>query len=232
MPPIRGLLLVAATLALAASANAQIMLAKPERRGQPPSHGPRERLFISPSGEPFRGGDGLAVWFAQADANHDGVVTLPEFQADAARFFKVLDANHDGVIDGFETQAYEQTIAPEIARMDFGFTPGRGEGRRGGGMRGHRRGASPDHADESAQGSGEVGVRRASGVGREGAARWSLINEPEPVAQADENVDSRITQSEWAHATLRRFEVLDKDKTGRLTLSELRARLPERKGGK
>nr|QQZ50742.1 hypothetical protein JKL49_05005 [Phenylobacterium glaciei] len=38
-------------------------------------------------------------------------------------FFKVLDANGDGKIDGFENQAYETRIAPEITRMSF---PGEG----------------------------------------------------------------------------------------------------------
>ena len=84
--------------------------------GPPPREmGQRHGVFISPSGEPFRGGDGLRAWFAQADADHDGAITAAEFQADALRFFQVLDANHDGTVDGFEISAYEQTIAPEIA---------------------------------------------------------------------------------------------------------------------
>src|SRR5437764_915071 len=36
-----------------------------------PKHPPRH-LFISPSGEPFRGRNGFSAWFAQADADHDG----------------------------------------------------------------------------------------------------------------------------------------------------------------
>jgi len=43
------------------------------------------RMFISPMGEPFRPAnrddDALADWFQQADRNHDGVLTLQEFQA-------------------------------------------------------------------------------------------------------------------------------------------------------
>ncbi|MFI4950775.1 MAG: hypothetical protein ACHP7A_07020, partial [Caulobacterales bacterium] len=70
----------------------------PEARGGPA----RTRLFISPSGEPFRGENGLGDWLTRADADHDGAVTLAEFRADALHFFKVLDVNGDGVIAGFE----------------------------------------------------------------------------------------------------------------------------------
>src|SRR6185437_11107947 len=84
-------------LALAACASDE---ARPARGGPRPV-----RLFISPSGEPFRGEDGLGRWLAQADTDHDGSVDLAEFRADARHSFQVLDANHDGVIDGFEMQA-------------------------------------------------------------------------------------------------------------------------------
>jgi hypothetical protein len=64
------------------------------------------------------------------------------------------------------------------------------------------------------------------GAGREGAARYSLINEPEPVANADENVDGKVSLEEWRHATARRFAALDKAKTGRLTLDGLKGKVP------
>ena len=76
------------------------------------------RLFVSPMGEPFRparDGNGLAEWFAQADTNHDGRLTLVEMQADADRFFAVLDVNHDGEIDPDEIEHYETVILPEIS---------------------------------------------------------------------------------------------------------------------
>jgi hypothetical protein len=185
------------------------------------------RLFVSPSGEPFRGTDGLAAWFARADANHDGALTAEEFQADAARFFRVLDANGDGVVDGFEAQAYEQTIAPEIAANDFDRPrPAAGErdpagedgaghgGRRGGGGRGGRRG-----------GRGMAGPAGGGPIttSLEGAARYSLIDDPEPVLNADADLDGKITRAEWRAATARRFAVLDKAKTGRLILDQLKA---------
>ena len=74
---------------------------------------------MSPMGEPFRpesrDQSGLAQWFAQADRNHDGQLTLDEMQADADRFFALLDVNHDGEIDPDEIERYETVIAPEIS---------------------------------------------------------------------------------------------------------------------
>lgn len=165
--------------------------------GPPPGGG----LFISPDGEPFRQGDGRAAWFEGADANHDGALSLAEFRADAMRFFKVLDANGDGMIDGHENQLYETKIAPEITRMSFGAGPPRGGA--GGPPRGD--GKRPKSAP----------------IGREGAARFSMLNEPQPVRGADVNLDYRITPEEWAKTAGKRFAILDKDDDGRLTLDTL-----------
>jgi hypothetical protein len=205
----------------------------PEGRGGPPQ---RARLFISPSGEPFRGENGLAAWFAQADTDRDGSISEAEFNADAQRFFKKLDKNGDGKLDGFEIQAYEHDIVPEIGTVDLlepmaegaprrmnggGGGPGGGEGgggRRGGG--GGRRGGG-------GQGQGQGQTAQASDTttrapaGREGAARYALLNEPEPVANADENVDGQVTADEWKRATARRFAHLDRAHTGKLLLSDL-----------
>jgi Ca2+-binding EF-hand superfamily protein len=77
------------------------------------------RVFISPSGEPFRPAAGARdpfdAWFDRVDANHDGRIDRAEFRSDAEAFFKVLDSNGDGVIDGFKIAIYEKNIAPELA---------------------------------------------------------------------------------------------------------------------
>jgi hypothetical protein len=224
---LRPTIVAALVMSLAACASEPPRREFRHRGGAPPGEGrPHHGLFISPAGEPFRGGDGLAAWFAGADADHDGAITAAEFQADAERFFERLDANHDGVVDGFEVSAYEQTIAPEIAAMEFDRQPGGGgeaEGqRRGGGRRGGR-------GRLGGQFGGDGGGRGPAGAGHEGAGRYSLINEPEPVANADENVDSKVTLEEWRHATAHRFAALDKAKTGRLTLDELRGGRPKRR---
>ena len=96
--------------------------------------GPRPTLFLSPAGEPFHADPGkpypVSVWFAEADANHDGKLTKDEFRADFAKFFNALDQDHNGVIDGVELQRYEQQVAPEVlprlAQVQGGFPGERG----------------------------------------------------------------------------------------------------------
>ena len=184
------------------------------------------RLFISPSGEPFRGEDGLGSWVKQVDADHDGGVTLAEFRADAARYFRTLDTNGDGVIDGFELQHYEHDVAPEVTVLNFDAGPragrapdggrrGGGGGRRGGGGRGARGGGLGSEASAVPQDT------RAPSAGLEGAARYGLINEPEPIAAADADLDGKVTLAEWMAITDRRFAKLDRQKTGRLTRESL-----------
>lgn len=182
---LRNLLLAGALAALGAPALAQA----------PPPGGD---LFISPSGEPFREGDGRAAWFAGADADHDGVLVLAEFRADAARFFKLLDVNADGQVDGIENQRYEREIAPEITGMGLGRP---GAGREGRFIK-------------------RIGPKVAP---REGAARFSMLNEPQPVRGGDGDLNQRVSAEEWAKAAGRRFARLDADGDGRLTLATLPA---------
>jgi hypothetical protein len=206
--------------------------ASDEPKGRPGGP-PPIRLFISPSGEPFHGDGGLGRWFAQADTDHDGAITLEEFRADARHSFKVLDVNGDGVIDGLELQHYEHDIVPEIGIMTFdepgggqrgggrrGGGGGRGGGGRGGGGRGGQGGAGGSHTDP-AQLLADQSDRPAPAAGRDGAARYSLLNEPEPIAAADADVDGKVTLAEWMAQTDRRFAKLDHLKTGRLTLDSL-----------
>ena len=179
-----------------------------------PADAPPARLFLSPSGEPFRPAPGapapFEAWFAGADANHDGAIDRAEFRADAARFFKRLDANGDRVIDGFEVSAYENRIVPELgdeaegrfAADDSGSRPD-GEHRHGG--RGGRAGGG--HTD-----AGPRGLTQ-------------LLDEPEPVSGADFALDGHITFGEWMRATDQRFDLLDTAKTGRLTHDQLKALL-------
>ena len=99
-------------------------------RGRPPGRGDAATFFLSPAGEPFRttagGPSPLATWFAGADANHDGVLSFAEFQADFRRFFATLDTNHDGEIAPDEVNRYETEILPEISSgivARFGLIP-------------------------------------------------------------------------------------------------------------
>ena len=173
-------------------------------------------LFISPSGEPFHAEKDapypVAVWFARADADHDGRLTRQEFRADAAAFFKTLDTDHNGVIDGFEIQHYEREVAPEINPQIEGLRFGEGmDLSLGRDARDPNIGRSP-----SASGREQAGDRRA-----EGAGVFGLLNEPEPVAATDTNIDGHIKLNDFLAAADRRFDLLDKRGLGYLTLDTL-----------
>jgi len=192
------------------------------------------QLFISPCGEPYRGRPGepypVALWFKQADLNHDGVVDKAEFRADHAGFFDALDADGNGVLDGTEVGFYEHRVVPDVY--------GRGAPRFGA-LGPDRGGAQLILAQVLGQpqgGPGEIqGPTGARGPLRDlnpqrrrsepttliGAAAYGLLTEPEPVTAADADVDGRISKAEFLAAADRRFARLDTNGDGKLTLDEL-----------
>jgi hypothetical protein len=245
-----------ALLLLAASA----ALAQPPEAagGGPRGSGfrrPHGGVFLSPMGEPFRSedpaADNVGAWFAGADADHDGSLTLVEMQADAARFFATLDANHDGEIDPDELARYENEIAPEVQvgmqmheRAGFGRGGGGGLGggggggghRGGGGWGGGRRGGGQSGGErgggrEAGGQSGRAGPNGGFDEGLEGAGRYSFINIPEPVISADADLNRGVSRREFVDAAGRRFVMLDTNHDGRLTRAELPP-LPQRHQGK
>lgn len=178
--------------------------------------------FISPMGEPFRArptGDApIARWFGQADSNRDGTISTEEMLADADRFFARLDGNHDGQIDPAEIRTYEWEIAPEV-QVNSDWKRPRGvaapEPSRGDGERRRKDQHDGYHVD-----------------GLQGAARYGLLNIPQPVAGADADFNRLVTLAEFRQAAAYRFKLLDEQRAGRLTLAELEARLPTRPEGK
>jgi len=185
----------------------------------------RAPLFVSPMGEPFRGGtaaNGLERWFAGAD-NGDGALTLAELERDAARFFATLDVDGDGELGPLEINRYEREIAPEI---QLGGSDMRRPGGAGGGMMRRRGGGGPGGGGFGGRRMGG-GHRPEPGQGLEGAGRFGLLNIPEPVMDADADLNRGVGRSEFAAAAGRRFLLLDTDRNGRLTREELGARLPD-----
>ena len=197
--------------------------------------GPRGRLFISPMGEPFRAepdkGAPQELWFAGADANHDGALTVAEFEADAARFFAVLDQRKDGEIDPDDIEYYETVLAPEIRVGGAGAGGGTGArdgGRRGGGRRGGggggggRRGGGGMGATQGGEG-GSTGANRPAraNYGRQGAARFSYLEYPEPVTVADRNFNRGVDPVEFQRAAAERFVTLDRNSDGKIPRGEL-----------
>jgi Ca2+-binding EF-hand superfamily protein len=184
--------------------------------------------FISPMGEPFRppssGEAPIARWFVRADQNHDGMLTADEMQADADRFFTRLDGNRDGQIDPQEITAYEYEIAPDV-QVNSQWKRPRGE-----------IAAKPESdRDRPAWDSSRKREDRYDGYrtdGLQGAARYGLLNIPQPVASADADFNRLITLTEFRQAASYRFKLLDNHGQGRITLPELEARLPTRPKGK
>jgi Ca2+-binding EF-hand superfamily protein len=184
--------------------------------------------FVSPMGEPFRpknrNDDTLADWFYQADRNHDGVLTSDEMIADAERFFATLDTNHDGQIDPDELAEYEYQIAPEI---QVNSRAKRLPGQPAEAVRQSDSDdwdAEDDHSRPRRHGrSDEVDSSLGIGGALQGAARYALLNIPEPVAAADADFNRAITLDEFRKAAIERFALLDRAHQGRLMLAELEA---------
>ena len=178
--------------------------------------------FISPLGEPIRARtpneDTLARWFNHVDRNHDGFLTPDELVADAERYFAMLDTNHDGEIDPDELARYEWQVAPEIqvnSRLRRARAPGEP--------------APKVESEASADGKDQARQRRQrnnADYGLQGAARYALLNLPEPVAAADADLNRAVTLPEFKQAALQRFQLLDKQHAGRLTLQVLEAMKP------
>jgi hypothetical protein len=196
LPVRHGLMSAAAALLLAGSAQAL--------------------TFISPMGEPFRteaGGKAPEeMWFAQADANQDGRITLAEFLADAGRFFRLLDVNHDNQIGAEEIQRYEDDIAPETQGGAIGG---------GGGRRKRVSRATASAADEDNKTDTYLARPESYDAATVGAARFSYLDLPEPVAAADVNFDRRVSPREYLDAARLRFQALDANQDGVLTRDEL-----------
>ena len=170
--------------------------------------------FISPMGEPFRprpaGDDTLGRWFSQADRNRDSALTPDEMLSDADRFFALLDGNGDGSIDPDELVAYEWEIAPEI-QMNSRWRRSRGQP------------ATPQSDKKPRRQRYEM-----AGLDDclQGAARYSLLNMPQPVAAADADFNRAITRDEFRQAAVSRFQLLDRSGGGRLTLQQLQPFVP------
>jgi hypothetical protein len=170
---------------------------------QPPAGapaGPQIIVFISPMGEPFRRAQGpgepIDRWFQGADGDHDGALTVTEFQADALRFFATLDVNHDSEIAPDEIIRYETEVAPEVqSGMRVTYTVGR-DGRQ-------RR------------------PRQRPGEGPFGMGSQALLNIPQPVISADADFKRGVSPAEFRHTAGQRFLLVDRNRDGRITREEL-----------
>lgn len=213
--------------------------------GQPPVI--EGQLFIAPSGEPFRAPYGqpypVVTWFAGADTNHDGKLTSTEFLVDFMRFFDSLDANRDGKLDASEIAHYETDLVPEVRERGGPGRPGspRGRGgRRGGpppggggpggggwspGSGGSRHFQSMD--DGEGQSDDSIGSYRSAPTGNfapdrpMGGARFDLLAIPEPVTAMGHDLSGVVLRRDALAAASSRFNTLDTEGRGYLTLDGL-----------
>ena len=137
--------------------------------------------------------------------------------------FRIFDQNSDGVIDGFETAHYENEIAPEISQTFAERDRPRESAGWGGPEHGHGgdRGRGRGDRGGDKEGGGFPGGPGRAGAQREGAARFSYLDIPEPIRSADLNLDWRVTEAEWLKAADKRFAMLDVKSQGRLTPDSL-----------
>ena len=208
----------------------------PPPPGDPQRPWETQQSFIAPSGEPFRAAMDQpypsAAWFAQADANHDGKLTFAEFNADFMRFFEKLDTNHDGTVDEAELEAYQNRIAPEVHASSFAAMPD--------GHGGRRRGRNGGFYREDDGGGGEEDENHYRPIGSSfngygpprGAARFDLLRINDPVAAMDVSFNGRISRTEALEAAEQRFDQLDTDKKGYLTLDHLPESFVQERTGK
>lgn len=182
--------------------------------------------FISPMGEPFRSTSEppIARWFGRADRNRDGALTVGEMQLDSERFFARLDSNRDGQIDPDEIRTYEWEIAPEIQVNSDWRRP------RGQPIAQDQKASSDELPGDGRRRHDEHDGYQINGL--QGAARYGLLNIPQPVASADADFNRAITLSEFRQAASHRFKLLDEHGQGRVTLAELEPRLPIRPKGR
>lgn len=171
--------------------------AQPPAGGPPPPAGPQVIVFISPMGEPFRRSQGpgepIERWFAGADTDSDGALSVTEFQADAARFYALLDVNHDNEIAPDEIIRYETEIAPEVQSGIRNVTFGRNNRR----------------------------PRQRPGDGPFGMGSQALLAIPQPVISADADLNRGVSPNEFRHTAGQRFLLIDRNHDGRITRDEL-----------
>ena len=176
--------------------------------------------FISPMGEPFRArspnDDPFARWFHQADGNVDGMLTSEEMGADAERFFATLDRDQDRRIDSEERMFYEAQVTPEV-QINSRWKLTREEA-----AAQKRSGENPDRRRRRS--NNEIDGYQLDGL--QGAARYGLLNLPEPVSGADADFNRIVTLDEFRRAASYRFQLLDSDRSGRLTLQKLEVPIP------
>jgi len=178
------------------------------------SHPPRP--VFSPNGEPLVGSqwptacsDAMETWFDRVDTDHDGRLTMAEWEADAVRQFKAMDLRHDGKLTAAGLSTYRQSVMG--SRYASISTPEAGARRR----------ARDD--DDSGGYSGESRRRRDDSAMPAPDAKGTMpADQPDPVMSADTDLDGSVTLEEFLVLVRQNFADLDRDRTGSIDKSDVR----------
>ena len=189
------------------------------------------RIFVSPSGQPFRNEEGpypSTAWFAEADANGDGKLTAIEMALDAKVFFETLDRDSNGTLSGPELERYENEVAPEVA-MARGRAPNLGANAETGKVPG-----SDPNLSVRDVGSKPSTARVPAAIERQiprGAGWFSFFNVPQPILRADTDLNGIVTATEHRRWVQEQFTGLDIEKRGYLTMQDLPETPIQKRGG-
>jgi hypothetical protein len=170
------------------------------------NHGPPQIIY-SPAGDPLNGGplgrptcpEAMKSWFMRADANHDNVVTIDEFLADAKTQFQRMDIDKNGYLVSEELERFRMAYRDEPANDKPAAADGN-EQSSGGEHHGKRHG-----------GDGENASGRGGNTG-------SVID---PVMSADVNLDYKVSPDEFISYERKSFKSLNAANDGKLTLAEV-----------
>ena len=127
-------------------------------------------------------------------------------------FFGKLDSNHDGEIDPDELANYEYEIAPDIQVMS---STKRAPGTPAPASRQSRNPDDEMSRDRQNARRDQDYARLGIGGALQGAARYGLLNLPEPVAAADSDFNRGVTLDEFRQAAIARFQLLRHGALGR-----------------
>lgn len=165
------------------------------------------RPNFSPNGEPLVGAgwprdcrDALALWFERVDANHDGVLTLAEYQADALRQYEVMDLRHDGRVTAAEVASYRQKVmgsAYQTISTPEAALPRRASGRRN----------DPFYDRDDSD--------------RPSVSGYIPAEMPDPIMSADTDLDGSVTVEEFRIYVLKSFTAFDRAHNGGVGKSDI-----------
>ncbi|MFT3729376.1 MAG: EF-hand domain-containing protein [Terricaulis sp.] len=210
----RRLLILAASF----TALTNLAVAQPTRSQAP--------LFMSPMGQPFRASateTGEQKWFAQADADHDGKISLAEFVADADAALAHADANGDGSVTSAESTALWRAEAPEVLDENVSYAPPLDPNAVQDASRSGHHTSSSSSSNTGANGALVTPrvTRRQGGPRPVGAQAFGLLGDAEPIMSCDTNFDRRIEKTEFEQCAARRFVELDANRDGFFTPDEV-----------